>query len=77
MGAHPHPPYRSRVTAKPPLGRGVSPPAVKMETHTAGVLRVCRALRWGALEVTFYGAPAHQVGEGEVQGPVGGEVGLG
>lgn len=25
----------------------------------------------GALEVTFYGAPAHQVGEGEVQGPVG------
>ena len=45
VGAHPHPPYRSRVTAEPPLGRGVSPPAVKMETHTAGVLRVCRALR--------------------------------
>lgn len=37
VGAHPHPPCRSRVTAEPPLGRGV-----KMETHTAGVLRVCR-----------------------------------
>ena len=81
VGAHPHPPCRSRVTAEPPLGRGVSPPAMKMETHTAGVLRVCRASRGpeigGGLVVTFYGAPAHQVGEGEVQGPVGGEVGLG
>lgn len=41
------------------------------------MLRICRALRWGkTLEVTFYGAPAHQVGEGEVQGAGRGEVGL-
>lgn len=30
----------------------------------------------GSLAVTFYGAAAHQVGEGEMQGPLRGEVGL-
>lgn len=26
--------------------------------------------------ITFYGTPAHQVGEGKMQGPLRGEVGL-
>lgn len=30
----------------------------------------------GSLVVTFYGTPAHQVGEGKMQGPLRGEIGL-
>lgn len=45
-------------------------PAVKMGAGTGQV-------RWGFLVVTFYGTSAHQVGEGKVQWPVRGEVGLG
>lgn len=84
--AHRHPPCSAGVTAGPGLGRGVSPRALKTGTHVAGAAEGVRCTGpegprgWGgaagSLAVTFYGTTAHQVGEGEVQGPVRGEVGL-
>lgn len=34
-------------------------------------------MQWDSLAVTFYGTSAHQVGEGKMQWPFRGEVGLG
>lgn len=52
--------------------------------QSLGMLRVCSArpgrkvgeAQLGSLAVTFYGATAHQLREGEMQGPLRGEVSL-
>lgn len=39
-------------------------------------MAMAHTYRWGSLMVTFYGSPAHQVGEGKMQWPLRGEVSL-
>lgn len=56
------------LSAPSEAGRGRC--AVKLGAKTGQV-------QWGSLAVTFYGTSAHQVGEGEMQWPFRGEVGLG
>uniref|UniRef100_A0A480HTV7 Prolyl 3-hydroxylase 3 isoform X1 n=1 Tax=Sus scrofa TaxID=9823 RepID=A0A480HTV7_PIG len=61
-----------------PIGVGWGlPPALPSVGVQDAVVRVHRVAQVHALRLlSFYGAAAHQVGEGEMQGPLRGEVGL-